>query len=233
MTKLKGGDTPKKKIKGQKPNDAEALKKKVEKRKLRESRTKQKADIYFAMYYKLGPERSLLKLRESLSMLGLKRALNTFKNYSHKYDWQKRVTELDVKLKEKHESERIFQIEHMNRQQAVLGKNMRNLSSVGLQVLIDLFKKTDYIDLPVSDIVALAREGTKIERLAMGEATDRIEQYSFIYNVMALGIIDIFRDSLATARVPKPMRDSLTRVFFKGVDAYRREKMLQIETKKD
>ena len=148
---------------------------------------KSRADSLFGLYYELGAERSLAKLRSRLRDLGIKIAASTLNRYSSRFGWQARVLEMDAKLQERRENTRIEAVLAMNRRQAQLGKGMQTVAAGGLRRLVDM-------ELDAHAVSALARDGVKIERLALGEATSRAELAVQVVNAVVVGIVELFRE---------------------------------------
>jgi len=97
-------------------------------------RQKEKADIYFILYVQMGPERSLSKLAEQVTGLGLKISAKTLKAYSSKYEWQRRVLEETAKLQDQAEKSIQQQVEKMNQQHAQIAQGLMSLVVAGLEV---------------------------------------------------------------------------------------------------
>lgn len=185
--------------------------------------TKSRAEAFFIEYYEMGPERNLEKLHERVSMMGLKRSLNTLKRYSADFGWQQRVVELDEKFKAEHERAARAKIDKMNESQALDARNMRAIARAGMLSLSNAIKEKGFLNLSAPDIVKFMEAGTKIERLAMGDVTDRVASYDFAYNVMLLGIAEIFRDVNDIRSPSKRMEE-----FARRVDLFRETKLIEI-----
>ena len=183
--------------------------------------TRQRAETFFWIYYHIGPDRSLEKLHEICAKVGLKRALSTFKDYSAKFDWQNKLIEIDTKLKEERELSHIGQVQDMNESQAKDARNMRAIARAGMSAYAKMIQTVGSIDLSPQDIATLMREGTKIERLAMGEATDRLESMLFVYNVMIYAIGDIFKEINSIKN-----QDERARIYGQKVDELRYTKLI-------
>jgi hypothetical protein len=169
----------------------------------------------------MGPERSLEKLRDFCTEIGLVRALNTFKRWSVLYDWQNKILELDAKYKEERDRQRIVKVEDMNERQAQHFRNAQALAGAGMSAMAQELKRTGRLDLSPQDIMTLLYKGAQGERLAMGEATDRFEGMLYVYQVMLLAIMGIFK-------VINPLRDELERfrAFTTQVDELKHTKLI-------
>lgn len=193
-------------------------------KKLRQEINRQRADAFFGIYYEMGPERSLEKLCQFCAKIGLKRALNTFKRWSALYDWQNRILELDTKLQEEREMSHLENVEAMNKSQAQDARNMRALARGGMSAMANILRATGTIDLSPQDIATLMREGTKIERLAMGEATSRVEAIIYVYNVLLMAIARIFNE-INIIRDPIQRRNA----FANKLDELRENQIIELE----
>jgi len=154
---------------------------------------RQRAETYFWIYYNM-PDRSLDKLCEMCSSIGLKRHINTFKNYSVDFNWQQKLVEMDAKLREAREQKQIARIEEMNERQALDFRNAQALARAGMSLIARDFKDSGKLDMSPQDIMTWLEKGAKGERLAMGEATERFEAMLYVYNAMILAVAHIFSD---------------------------------------
>ncbi len=155
---------------------------------------KAKADVWFLVYYELGPERSLELLQQHAAALGLRKALSTYKSWSHKYDWQQRVVEENTRRTELDQADAVKIRSEMMTRQGKIGRTMQTLAVAGMLNLQDLMK-TGRLDIPPKDIATLAKSGTDIELRAAGEPTHRIEVTTVLYNVLIARIARIFKEA--------------------------------------
>ena len=149
------------------------------------SRMETKNDYLFGVYYQIGPERSLEKMAELCAGMGLKIGLSSLKRYSYTFGWQQRVMEVDAKYQEERDAQHAQAIQTMNDRQAGIGRAMQGLGAQGLRNIQASL-------LNPSEITSLTREGVRIERLAMGEATSRSEVAIQVVNRVILAIVDLF-----------------------------------------
>jgi head-tail adaptor len=150
----------------------------------------QRNDALFYVYYQLGPDRSLEKLRDQLTVLGLRRSLNTLKNYSSRFHWQSRVLELDARLRSEREQKALEQRDEQDERQARLGRNMQVLASAGMVSMKKLMDSG--APMAPADISSLAKTGVQIERLATGKETDRVRIIREVNNAWTLQVGAIF-----------------------------------------
>ena len=181
---------------------------------------RQRAETYFWIYYNI-PDRSLERLRDFCASIGLKRHINTFKNYSVAFKWQERLAEVDAKLREERQAKQIAQIGEMNVRQAQDFRNAQVLARAGMSLIAKGFKKSGNLNLSPQDIITWLEKGAKGERLAMGEATERFEAMLYVYNAMILAIANIFTE----INVIKDMRERDRQFRFK-VDELRHTKLI-------
>ena len=183
--------------------------------------TRQRADAFFGIYYEMGPDRSLEKLHGFCARIGLTRALNTFKRWSAIYSWQNKILEIDSQAKEEREGKRLAKITEMNERQAQDFRNAQTLARAGMSSMANELKRSGTLNLSPLEIIALLEKGAKGERLAMGEATERFEAMIYVYNVMVLAVLAVFKEI-------NPMKDEIQRfhAFTTKVDELRHTKLI-------
>ncbi len=94
--------------------------------------------------------------------------LKRFQRWSAEHQWVRRANEYDVYLAQEQTEARLKAIEQMNERQALFGTRLQYLAFERLQA-------TDLKDLPTTEALRWLVEGSRIERLARGEATRRDE----------------------------------------------------------
>ncbi len=148
----------------------------------KQARCEEKADILFTMYYQLGPERSLERLHEICTKVGLRgAALSTLKDYSSRFDWQRRLLELTVRERENKETDALHAIERMNDQHVKVNQGLLSLAVAGIQYHNQQLERNRAaglqanLKLSIRDIVRLVSQAQTGERLARGQATSRTE----------------------------------------------------------
>lgn len=159
-------------------------------RALREDREKERTDSLFLVYWQMGPSRSLMGLLELCAAVGLKRHINTFKRWSAKYDWQRRVLEANAREKTKREQDFGQAIDQMNDRDAALAQGMKTLIVAAInrhrrQMADDQKIRqagagqgvtvTPELTMDFRDMAALSRTAVNIERMARGQAISRTE----------------------------------------------------------
>jgi hypothetical protein len=127
--------------------------------------------IAFGLYHRLGPNRSLSRLREEISEsadeLGFKRvpSLRTLKEWSSRLHWQDRIADLETQARRMEEERRIREQREMDELHI---KTARAMLRPAIQRLAEL----DSSEIDLSALPALVREAVRIERLARGEPTE-------------------------------------------------------------
>ncbi len=155
---------------------------------------KTRTDVWFMVYYEMGPDRSLELLQQHATALGQRRSINTFKRWSSDYDWQQRVVEEDTRRAEHDQADAVRIRSEMMARQGKIGRTMQVLAAGGMLNLQDLMK-SGRLDIAPKDIATLAKAGTDIELRAAGEPTHRIEVTTVLYNVLIARIARIFKEA--------------------------------------
>jgi len=142
-----------------------------------------RADALFLVYKMLGPERSLLRLREVCTGLGLAAGLSTLKQYSIDFRWQERLMEEAARDKAALEKQTAQQVEQMNTRHAQIAQGMMGLVVAGMAHHQNLIRTRQaatgspnaMLNISVRDMAQLFRTAQQAERLARGQATSRVE----------------------------------------------------------
>ena len=175
---------------------------------------KQKADRFFDIYVAMGGDRSLEKLHALLAEGGLKISLTTLKNYSVIHDWQGRIREAAAATESAADAQRMQTLEAMNEKQANLGDLAQRLSARGIADTFDRLRLDPAFQLTPSDIARLMTDGSKLERLARGEVTDRTEARIHAYTVVVDQIVQVFAGVVRDHGLPQVVIDD----FISGTD---------------
>ena len=154
--------------------------------------TRQKAEVWFALYYIMGTDRSIDGLADYGHKVGMQISRTTLARYSRQYKWQDRVAALDEQLQQDRDLELAELVQKMNENQMQIGRGFGDLVKTGLQRYTEYLSKNPDKRLSPQSMSILASTGTKIERLAAGEATDRIELRNNIVNVIIPQIVNLF-----------------------------------------
>lgn len=134
-----------------------------------------KAHAAFVEYLKLGYSRSLAKLSQRLG-----RTKQNFEKWSVKYDWVRRAAAYDA------DQDRIYRDElkqarrDMAHRHAMQAKTLQDFALKSLRAKfgdnLEKILEEGCEDLPaVSEILRYIVEGTKLERVALGEPSDIVE----------------------------------------------------------
>jgi len=148
-----------------------------------------RAETFLGYYFLLGPTRSQAKLVEVIRAMGVKIAPGTIEEYSRSYNWVERVIELEKKLGDPIASAIIDTKETMSLKQAELGRAMQDIARRKLALMTD---DNSPIEVGANDVVRLAEVGQKIERLAVGEVTERREIVTSVVNNVVQPFCDLF-----------------------------------------
>lgn len=163
--------------------------------RIRLARSKARADAYFIIYYDIGPERSLEKLCDHLTELGLKRSLATLKSYSSKYDWQQRLITEDTRRHDQDLADADKRRFDMMEKHSKIGRTLQTLSLAGMLSFQDTMKKKEgRLPFSPTEVVALAKTGIDLELRAAGEPTLKVEITTVLYNVLVARMAVIFKD---------------------------------------
>ena len=153
----------------------------------RDTATK-RAESLMLLYHALGPTRSLERLARYIAGLGLRTSLKTLKTYSANYDWQARIRELDQAQVESQQAEHIQLVAEMNNNQARLGAALQNVSVQGLRHI-----SQNPTTMTPRDTGYLAEVGSRLERLARGEATTRQAVAHEMISPVIYNIVQLFQ----------------------------------------
>lgn len=142
---------------------------------------------FFLVYHTLGPTRSLNGLAKYLAetVPESKVSATTLKVYSAKYNWQARLVDLDEAVAERMMEAHVNSVAGANARQAALGVALQVLATEGVR------DKTGD-DVSAAEAARLAQVGVNIERLALGQATERREVVTQITNTLLTDIVSLF-----------------------------------------
>ena len=155
---------------------------------INQTSVQQKANALFMVYLMMGPERTLEKLFDICTDYGLKTSISALKQYSVKFDWQSQLQEANQVAQVKQKQDHSNVIMEMNDRQSRLGQAMQNLSGRGLPRIRD-----NITQLSARDSVMLGDVGSKLERLARGEATTRQEITNQMISPVIYNIVTMFQ----------------------------------------
>ena len=143
----------------------------------------------FDLYWELGPDRSIEKLRGALLAAGKAPHVRTLYEWSSRYHWQDRLADLEREARRAAGIARLQAIEAMYERQT---QEALLLQQMGAEWLTSMDAETVSPETAIRAIV----EGAKLERQARGEPGERIEQEG----VMLHGEIDLKAFSLEELR---------------------------------
>ena len=127
----------------------------------------------FDVYWRLGGERTLRRLRAELAAAGRAPSLRTLAEWSRLYHWQHRLADLEQQALAADDDARIRAIREMADRQA---KQALLLQQKGTEWLTKLPLEEATPEAAIRAVV----EGAKLERLVRGEPTERTDQTSAI-----------------------------------------------------
>jgi len=201
-----------------------------------EARQREKSDCLFLVYQWMGPERSLIKLLEYATSMGLKISENTIKRYSVKFGWQRRLLENQSKESERLEQETSKIVDEMNRQDAMMAQGMKALVIAGLRYHQERMKRSrieNTINMKFSDLAGMARSAQHIERLARGQATSRTEVWVDVASTVVREFVLIF-DAVNKLDSPDEREQEFLRLGDEMMTRYYSEAVKgQIDTRKE
>ena len=187
----------------------------VNKGKIDRQSVKQQADKFFDIYMLMGADRSITKLHNLLTEGGVSISLTTLKNYSSFYDWQGRLVAADQATEARGDEQRMQKLLDMNEKQAALGDLAQRLSFRSFRGMFDQMLDDPTYRLTAADSARLMAEGSKLERLARGEVTDRTEARRQAYTVVVDQIVEVFATVVREHALPQKVIDD----FISGADA--------------
>ena len=168
-----------------------------------------KADLLFALYVELGPERSLDLLRIRCGEVGVRISSSTLEKYSSQYRWQERLAAIETRARASTDQRLAETIAEMNRRQALLGQAMQ---TAGALAVTRINENEEIVD--PTDAARLIEGGSRLQRLASGEATSRSEVINNTLQAIIMEIVALF------LRVNEfSEQDDRTREFGTGADA--------------
>ncbi len=139
----------------------------------------------FGAYWDLGADRSIERLHEGLKNGERAPSLRTLWRWSAKYDWQRRVRELEREARKADNDARIEALRHTEERQADLGLWMQQKGVESLDL-------RDPAKVTTQAAIRLLVEGSKMERTLRGVMTDRMDMMVTILNQMLKAIMEVF-----------------------------------------
>ena len=184
-------------------------------------------EAFYDVYLMMGHDRSLSKLHSVLANLGLNMTLNTLKNYSSRYDWQQRLRNAEQSAQAQKQEQDTARLISMNERQAGLGELSQRLAAHYLKQTFDrVMADPAAVQGTSQDIARLIESGSRLERLARGEVTNRMEARVQAYSVMVSQISEVF---VNVARVHDLSPDAIED-FTRGADAVVRNALTETST---
>jgi hypothetical protein len=157
------------------------------------SRTEQKSEGFFLLYFALGNERTLKKVADYCRKIGVGISLKTLELWSRRFNWQSKIAILEARRTNERQMVQKYAIEEMNKVQAQVGRAILMVAQRHAEIIRELLDRDpDKPLLAAADIPRFAREGATLERLARGEVTSRNEEIKAEINSLIIQVCNIF-----------------------------------------
>lgn len=154
----------------------------------------ERADHFFAIYASLGGERTIAKVHQIATGLGIDVGLKTLERYSRDFGWLDRLAAFDAQRQQARMDARLEHAIANDVSHAELGRALQDLARVGVKERTALSIPETEGASPIgtglsgTEISRLADVGVRIERLASGQATERREIVIGMWNAI---IVDV------------------------------------------
>lgn len=188
--------------------------------------TRERAQIVFALYLQMGPDRSLKRLQRQLQALGVHLSIATIKRYSDRFRWQDHLAELEASSQQRRQETGIEQVVAMQDRHAQLARAVQAAGGTALQRLIA--SDARLAGMRPADIARLLELGFRAERQALGEAADRKEIAVSILNLVTVEMVRLFRE-ISEESDP----EARAREFARGVDRFVDERLATLDVAKE
>lgn len=176
--------------------------------------TETRQQAWFLVYYQMGVERSLENLRLLLGEIGVKVSSFTLESYSARFGWQAKIAEMDEKARQR-TMERVLDTKvEMNLRHVTLARALGGVASAALMEL-----RGNPKEISGGEAARMLEIAQKMERLAVGEVTERREVVVSIINVLVKAVVALFMEVNA---LPDPQEriDRFAFGFDEAVDKY-------------
>jgi len=184
----------------------------------------QRAELCFDLYLTMKPPRSLTELHRRCAGVGLHLSLNTLKNYSRRYHWQARVAQAQDAAQATELQRNAETLTTVADRHAKEGQTLQQFALS--QIKYQMAQDPSAVQVSAGDIARLMTEGIKLERLALGEVTDRSEVRVQAFSLVVAPMIDIFADVARTYQIP----DEAVQAFAIGAEKVVSQAMQSVET---
>lgn len=166
-----------------------------------------KAYFYFQVFQKLGPIRNIQKLKRTLKEIhDITLEAGTLYNYSHNYMWSSRVSTFDRSMSQALATVKPEQIREMEYRHTKLARLLQERA-------IDILEDPGLRELPLNSqtyvILSTAKaagEGVRMERLSMGEHTDKTKTVDEGLNKL-LDVVNKSKAKVEKARKKESLED--------------------------
>jgi len=155
------------------------------------------------VYVELGSERSLALLHSRLVELGIKTSLSTLKRYSAKFDWPRRVAEVEAQAALRREGGHLKTALAIHDRQSQIARALQGAGGAALQQLIADAPRLR--EMKPADITRLLDLGMRTERDAAIGSTERRRLALAMANLITQEVVALFeRINSIRRRQPSP-----------------------------
>lgn len=123
----------------------------------------------FNEYVALGADRSIERLHKVLSAHGRAISTRSLFQWSREFHWQDRLLDLEREARERDRQAHIEALQEMNERHRKEGLALQ-------QRAVERFAKSGASQMSASDAIRTLIEGVRLERLASGAPTERVQQ---------------------------------------------------------
>jgi hypothetical protein len=166
----------------------------------------ERQNFYYLIYEMIGTGRTLKKVHKLASGIGSRVALKTLQHYSAKYNWQSRLLERAARQEAAPMIEAKELLVKINQDHYQIFEDIGKLVKAGIRyhkkqiALSEQAGLGDVLEIPVTYLGKMAEYVQRGQRIASGQATDRIE---VVYEVMAPVVKEIMAVFLAVNYISK------------------------------
>ena len=171
-----------------------------------------RADLLFALYVELGPERSLGALDRRLREIGVSCSLSSLKRYSVRFRWTERVASLEAKASRRREGGNLRAALATHERHSQLARALQGAGGSALQQLIA--DQARLREMKPADIARLLDLGMRAERDASVGTNDRRRLALAMADLVTEEVVALFERVNAVAD-----EGARARAFAVGLDA--------------
>jgi len=166
---------------------------------LRVNRAEDAAQFLLPIYLSLGPQRSVRRVHEMCSDVGIQISLKTLTRYSSIGGWVEKAREFDANAAARATSWSWDELMANDRRQVQLGRALQQVAIAEMAKRNQM--RPTMADPPgLSEIARIADVGVKIERLGSGQATEIRQVLVGVYQIVTDQIARLWSDSMAASQ---------------------------------